>query len=82
MALTPKRPTSVGPHKVSEQDSHKATRAVARLSVDVPAPLLRELKIRAAKGDSTIQRIVLRLIERELRETNEDTTHGAGRISS
>jgi hypothetical protein len=82
MALTPKRPTSVGPHKVSELESHKATRAVARLSVDVPAPLLRELKILAAKGDTTIQRIVLRLIERELLESNEATTLGVGRITS
>lgn len=82
MALTPKRPTSVGPHKVSEQESHKATRAIARLSVDVPAPLLRELKILAAKGDTTIQRIVLRLIEREFQETSEASLRDARRETS
>lgn len=82
MALTPKRPTSVGPHKGSNEETHKATRAVARLSVDVPAPLLRELKVRAAKGDTTIQRIILRLIERELREANEASLHDFVRVTS
>lgn len=45
---------------------HKSVRAVARLSVDVPEPLMRQLKIHAAQGGTTIQRIVLRLLKEEL----------------
>lgn len=66
MALTPKRPIS---HQEPGGEPQKAARAVARLSVDVPEPVLRGLKIRAAVGRTTIQRIVLRLLLHELSES-------------
>jgi hypothetical protein len=66
MAIDPIRPSSAVRHKRANEGPHKSVRAVARLSVDVPEPLMRQLKIHAAQGGTTIQRIVLRLLNEEL----------------
>ena len=66
MALNPQRPSTARIPKSADVDIHKPTRAVVRLSVDVPQPLMRELKIRAAADGITIQSIILRLLNCEL----------------
>lgn len=66
MAIDPIRPTSVIRHKGTSVGSHKAVKTTARLSVDLPEPLMRQLKVRAAQDGTTIQRIVLRLLNEEM----------------
>lgn len=66
MAIDPIRPTSVIRHKGANVDSHKLVKTTARLSVDLPEPLMRQLKVRAAQDGTTIQRIVLRLLNDEM----------------
>lgn len=66
MAINPIRPTSVVRHKGASEGSHRAVKTTARLSVDLPEPLMRQLKVRAAQDGTTIQRIVLRLLNEEL----------------
>lgn len=66
MAIDPIRPTSVIRHKSANVSSHKAVKTTARLSVDLPEPLMRQLKVRAAQDGTTIQRIVLRLLNEEM----------------
>lgn len=61
MALTAVRPTKAQTHKPTNQ-----TAAIARLSVDVPADLLAELKATAARRRTSIREIIIRLVEADL----------------